>query len=166
MSTIAQERCKGRANARRGLLVGPFRCRVFVVAQAVHDRRVLGEDNGCGGSLHCDGVRGHGVKVVHNEASQPFVPIRSKKPGCAERKSSANSRSFPELDGSVNGLETVGTLRFSQVYGQLANEVASLKTKVVGADVLFHLESAKGIGPQVLYDAPQFHTIIESFTPQ
>ena len=147
------------------MLVRPFCRSILVVAQAVHDRRVLGEDYGCRGSLQCDVVWGHSVKVVHNEAPQPFVPIRCEKPWCPKRESTANNRPFPELDGSVNGLEAVRTLRVTQVDGQLADEVASLKTKIVGADVLFHLKSAKRIGPQVLYDAPQFHTIIESLTP-
>ena len=78
----------------------------------------------------------------------------------------SNNRSFPELDRSVDGLEAIGSLGFPQVDGQLAYEVASLEAKVVGTDVLLHLESAKGICAQVLYDAPKFHTIIESFASQ
>ena len=66
------------------------------------------------------------MKVINNEASQPFVPIWSEKPGCSKRKSASNSWSFPELDRTVNGLEAVGSLRFAQVDGQLADEVASL----------------------------------------
>ena len=106
------------------------------------------------------------MEVVHNEATQPFVPIRCEKPWCSKGKATANSWPFPELNGSVNGLEAVGTLRVTKVDGQLADEIASLKTKIVGADVLFHLKSAKRVGSQVLYNAPQFHTIIERFAPQ
>ena len=106
------------------------------------------------------------MDVVDNEASQSFVPIGSEKPWCTKGKSTTNSWSFPEFDGSVNGLEAVRTLRFTQVDGQLADEVASLKTEIVGANVFFHLEATKGVGAQVLYDAPQFNSIIEDLAPQ
>ena len=86
------------------------------------------------------------MNVVHDEASQSFVPIRCEKPWCSKRKSTANSWSLPEFDGSVNGLEAVRALRFTQVDGQLADKVASLKTEIVGANVFFHLESTKGVG--------------------
>ena len=83
----------------------------------------------------------HSVNVIHDEAPQAFVPIRCEKPRCSERKSAANVWSFPELNGSVNGLEAVRTLRFTHVYRQLADHVASLKSKVVGANAPFHLEA-------------------------
>ena len=87
------------------------------------------------------------MNVVHDEASQSFVPIRCEKPWCSEGKSTANGWSLPEFDGSVNGLEAIRALWFSQVDGQLADQVASLKTEIVGAKVLFHLEATQGIGP-------------------
>ena len=105
------------------------------------------------------------MNVVHDEASQSFVPIRCEKPWCSEGKSTANSWSLPEFDGSVNGLEAVRTLRFTQVDGQLADEVTTLKTESIGANMFFHLKSSKGVGPEVLNDAPQFDSVIEGFTP-
>ena len=81
------------------------------------------------------------MNVIHNEAPQAFVPIRCEKPRCSEGKSTANGWSFPKFDGSVNGLEAVRALRFTQVDSQLADHVASLKTKVIGANALFHLEA-------------------------
>ena len=137
-----------------------------MIAQAVHDRGVLGEDNGCRRRLQGDVVWSHSMNVVHDEASQSFVPIWCEKPWCTKGKSTTNSWSFPEFDGSVNGLEAVRALRFTQVDGQFADKVASLKTEIVGANVFFHLESSKGVGPEVLYDVPQFDTVIEGFTPQ
>ena len=127
-------------------MVCPLGRNVLVIAQAVHDRRVLGEDDGRRRRLQGNVVWGHSVNVVHDEASQSFVPIRCEKPWRSKGKSTANSWSFPEFDGSVNGLEAVRALRFTQVDGQLADKVASLKTEIVGANVFFHLESTKGVG--------------------
>ena len=87
------------------------------------------------------------MNVIHDEAPQAFVPIRCEKPWCTEGKSAANGGSLPEFDGSVNGLEAVRALRFTQVDSQLADHVASLKSKVIGANVLFHLETTQGVGP-------------------
>ena len=81
------------------------------------------------------------MNVIHDEAPQAFVPIRCEKPRCSEGKSTANGWSFPEFDGSVNGLEAIRALRFTQVDSQLADHVASLKTKVIGANAPFHLET-------------------------
>ena len=86
------------------------------------------------------------MNVIHDEASQSFVPIWCEKPWCSEGKSTANGWSFPEFDGSVNGLEAIRALRFTQVDSQLADQVASLKTEIVGANVFFHLETTKGVG--------------------
>ena len=94
------------------------------------------------------------------------MPLRCKEPWCSKRKSASDNRSFPELDRSVDGLEAIGSLGFPQVDGQFAYEVASLKTEVVGTNVFLHLESSKGVGAQVLYDAPKFDTIIKSFASQ
>ena len=81
------------------------------------------------------------MNVIHDEATQAFVPIRCEKPRCSEGKSTANGWSFPESDGSVNGLEAVRTLWFTEVDSQLADHVATLKTKVIGANAPFHLEA-------------------------
>ena len=158
--TVAQERCKSCTNTRGSLLFGPLRRNVFVIAQAVHDRGVLGEDNGCRRSLRGDVVWGHSVNVVRKEASQTSVPLRSKEPWCSKRKSTSNHRSFPKLDRSVDGLEAIGSLGFPHVDGQFAYEVASVE------DVFLYLESSKRVGSQVLYTAPKFDTIVKSFASQ
>ena len=66
-----------------------------------------------------------------------------------------DSFSFPEFDSSVDGVESVGSLRFTQVGSELANKVAAVKAKLMRSNAFFHLETFQGIGSQMLDHLPK-----------
>ena len=41
---------------------------------------------------------------------------------------------FPELDGPVDGVESIGSLRFAQVGCKLADEIATMEAELVRSD--------------------------------
>ena len=61
---------------------------------------------------------------------------------------------FPELDGSVDGIQSIGSLGFTQVGSELADKVAAMKAKLMRSDAFLHLKAFERIGAQVLDHLP------------
>ena len=98
-----------------------------------------------------------------SKASGSFFQVGNKSQG-ARRGAGTYGFCFPKFEGSVDGIDGIGTLRFSKVVGKATDEIATLRSNFVGANSLFHVESFDGITPQILYDLPQLDSPMEKRT--
>ena len=86
------------------------------------------------------------------------------RPRCSKRGGFADWFEFPELQGSVNSIDSIGSLRFPQVVGETSDKVASLSTNFVGSEFLLHVESLDGVAAQILDDFPKLYSAMEKRT--
>ena len=76
---------------------------------------------------------GHVDMSGGEKLSKMTGPIGCKKPRCSKRYRFANSFGFPKGQSAIDGVDSVGSLRFSQVVGESSNEVASLLANFIGS---------------------------------
>ena len=76
--------------------------------------------------LKCSVVLLGHVDVGCKKLSKVSCPVCSQKPWCSKRNRFANSFSLPKFQGSIDGVDGVGSLRFPKVVGETSNEVASM----------------------------------------
>jgi len=88
------------------------------------------------------------VDVGGEKLSELTSPVCSQQPGCSERNRFSYSLGFPESQGPVDGVDSVRTLRFSQVVGEASNE---------GAESFFHVKSLDRIATEVLDNFPKLN---------
>ena len=103
---------------------------------------------------------GH-VDVGGQKLSEVACPVRSQKPWCSKRSRLTDPFCFPKLQGTVDGVDGKGSLRFSKVVGKTSNEVASLYANFVGAESFFHVKALDGVAAQVLNNFPKLNTTTE-----
>ena len=65
--------------------------------------------------------------------SEMASPICSGEPGCLKWYGFTDPLGFPKFQGPVDGVDGVGSLRFSKAVGESSNEVASLMANFIGA---------------------------------
>ena len=124
---------KSRTCTRRVFAVSPPSGCFFVIAKAVHNRRKFGKYNAGGRSLESSVVLLGHVDVGGEELSKVTGPIRSQEPWCPKRYGFTDPLGFPKFQGTVDGVDGVGSLGFSKIVGKPPNEVASLLTNFIGA---------------------------------
>lgn len=91
---------------------------------------------------------GHLRKVMHQghmlrqRLLEMLAPVWSKEPWGTKRSRTRDGPAFPKLDGPINRIESIGSLRFSHIefFRQSAKKVTASKTDVVGANSFLHVE--------------------------
>lgn len=152
------------ARTNWGLAFGPPIGCLFVIAEAVHNRRKFGKYNASRRSLECSIVLLGHVDVGGEKLSKVACPIRSQEPWCPKRYGFADPFCFPKFQSPVDGVDGIGSLKFSKVVGKSSNEVASLLTHFIGAESFFHVEPFDGVATQVLNDFPKLNSATKYWT--
>ena len=106
------------------------------------------------------------VDVGGEKLSELTSPVCSQQPGCSERNRFLYSLGFPESQGPVDGVDSVRTLRFSQVVGEASNEVTSIWANLIGAESFFHVKSLDRIATEVLDNLPKLNSATKKRTVQ
>ena len=104
------------------------------------------------------------VDVGGEQLSEITSPVGGQQPGCSKRNRFSSSSGFPESQGSVDGIDSIRTLRFSQVVGEASNEVTSIWANLVGAETLFHVKSLDRIATKVLDNLPKLNSATKKRT--
>ena len=88
------------------------------------------------------------MDVGGKELSEVACPVRSQKPSCSKRNRFSDPFCFPKFQGTVDGVDGIGSLRFSKVVGKTSNEVASLYANFVGTESFFHVKRLTELLPR------------------
>ena len=129
-----------------------------MVAEAIHNRRVLCEDNAGGWCLKSSVVGLGRVGVGGEESPKVTSPIWCQEPRCTDRSRFSNSFGFPKRQSTVDGVDGIGSLWFTQIVGKSSSEITSLLAKFVRSYSFLHVEAFDRVATQVLNNFPKLNS--------
>ena len=98
------------------------------------------------------------MDVGGEELSKLTSPVCRQQPGCSKGNRFAHPFRFPKRQGSVDGVDGIGALRFSKIVSEAADEVTSMGANLIGAESFFHMEAFDRVAPEVWNDLQKLNS--------